>query len=86
MSEETKDEKNQKNSQPKKDSKTKAVVKSVVIKNVGQDYQTVEINGDEQILYTGNEMTVRVEDEKKAEKLKSYLETEYGDSLNIQIQ
>lgn len=63
--------------------KTVPVVKTVSIKNVSQDYETVTINGEEQILYPNNTLDIKTD---KPEKMKKYLESEYGDSLKITIK
>lgn len=59
------------------------VMKTVHIKNVSQDYETVTINGEEQILYPNNTLDIKTD---KSEKMKKYLESEYGDSLKITIK
>lgn len=59
------------------------VMKTVHIKNVSQDYETVTLNGEEQILYPNNTLDVKTD---KPEKLKNFLVSEYGDSLKITIK
>lgn len=80
--EETKTEKTEKTAS-KTVAKNVPVMKTVHIKNVSQDYETVTINGEEQILYPNNTLDIKTD---KSEKMKKYLESEYGDSLKITIK
>ena len=60
-----------------------STIKTVVIKNVGTDYQTINVKDKEQILYPKQSMEVPTD---KPEKLKAYLDASYGRALQITIK
>ena len=82
MSEEEKS-KTEKKNVTKKTTPKVAPVRTVHVKNVSQDYETLTIDGEEQILYPNNTLDIKTA---KPEKMKSYLTSEYGDSLKITIK
>lgn len=64
-------------------SKTSKSLKTVVIKNIGSEYATIVLNGEETILYPNSGLEFVSEN---PDRVKRYLINKYGNSLTISIK